>query len=187
MTITTTRRTAALRAFAFGLLVVFGLSLETAAQGGPPPGGGRGGGMRGGMMGDPSHMADMEVFHALLTHREKIRRTVTERPDGVVSVTESDDPAVAALIQSHVNAMYGRIKEARPIHQRDPLFRAVFENTDKIVMTHEMTPTGIKVTETSADPWVASLIKAHAEVVNLFVKNGRAEMMKNHEVPRRPQ
>jgi uncharacterized protein len=187
MTTTPAPAPSLLRTCALSLLVVFGVSLGLAAQGGPPPGGGRGGGMRGGMMGDPSHMADMEVFQALLTHREKIRRTVTERPDGVVSVTESDDPAVAALIQSHVNAMYGRIKEARPIHQRDPLFRAVFENTDKIVMTHEMTPTGIKVTETSTDPWVADLIKAHAEVVNLFVKNGRAEMMKNHEVPKRPQ
>ena len=106
------------------------------------------------MKDDPTHMADMEMFHALVDHRDQIHRTVTVRPDGVDTLTESDDPAVVTLIQSHVNAMYGRVKDARPIHVRDPLFRAVFENTDKIVMAHEMTPRGIKVTETSPDPYV---------------------------------
>lgn len=167
-------------------MVMVALTIGIGAQGGSPPGRGMQGGM-GGMKNDPSHIADMEMFHALLDHRDQIRRTVTVRPDGVDTVTESDDPAVASLIQNHVNAMYGRIKEVRPIHVRDPLFRAVFENTDKIVMAHEMTPKGIRVTETSNDPYVAELIKAHAEVVNLFIKNGRPEMMKNHEVPKRPQ
>lgn len=167
-------------------IVMMALTIGLGAQGGPPPGRGMQGGM-GGMKDDPSHMADMEMFHALLDHRDQIRRSVTVRPDGVDTLTESDDPAVVALIQSHVNAMYGRVKEARPIHMRDPLFRAVFENTDKIIMAHEMTPKGIKVTETSKDPYVAELIKAHAEVVNLFIKNGRSEMMKDHEVPKRPQ
>ncbi len=163
------------------------MTIGLGAQGGPPPDRGMQGGGMGGMKSDPSHMADMEVFHALMDHREQIQRTVTVRADGVDTLTESDDPAVVTLIQTHVNAMYGRVKEARPIHIRDPLFRAVFENAGKIVMTHEMTPKGIKVTETSADPYVAQLIKAHAEVVSLFIKNGQPEMMKNHDVPPRPQ
>lgn len=33
------------------------------------------------------------------------------------------------------------------------------------------------------DAYVAKLIQAHAEAVNLFLKNGRAEMMKNHALP----
>lgn len=175
------RLTIVFAAAAFSFVTVAGI----AAQGGPPPGRGMQGGM--GMMGDPSHRADMEVFHALLDHRDQIRRTVTNRPDGVETLTESDDPDVVKLLQTHVNAMYGRVEEGHPIHVRDPLFRAVFENADKIVMKQELTPKGLRVVETSADPWVAKLIQAHAEVVNLFVKNGRAEMMKNHEVPARPQ
>jgi len=154
------------------------------AQGGPPPGRGMQGRM--GMMGDASHQADMEVFHALLEHRAEIQRTVTQRADGVETLTESDNPEVARLIQTHVNAMYGRVDEARPIHIRDPLFRAVFENAHKITMKQELTDKGVRVVETSDDPWVARLVQAHAEVVNLFVKNGRAEMMKNHDVPARP-
>jgi hypothetical protein len=46
-------------------------------------------------------------------------------------------------------------------------------------------PRGIRVTETSTDPYVVKLIQAHAEVLNAFIKNGRAEAMKNHDVPSR--
>lgn len=168
----------------WGVLLALGLSVAVAAQGGPPPGGGP---MRGGMMRDAQHDADMAVFQALIDNRRKVQRTVVRLPDGIETVTESDDPDVTKLIQTHVNAMYGRVKDARPIHLRDPLFREVFAHADKIVMKHEMTPKGIKVTETSADPYTVSLIQAHADVLDLFIKNGRPELMKNHEPPARPQ
>jgi hypothetical protein len=31
------------------------------------------------------------------------------------------------------------------------------------------------------------LIQAHADVLDLFIKNGHAEVMKNHEVPAYPR
>lgn len=37
--------------------------------------------------------------------------------------------------------------------------------------------------ETSDDPFTARLIEAHANVVSLFVKNGHAEVRKNHAAP----
>lgn len=66
---------------------------------------------------------------------------------------------------------------------RDPLFRAIFEHASQITFAHELTATGIKVVETSTDPYVVKLIQAHAEVLNQFIKNGRAEAMRNHDVP----
>ena len=54
--------------------------------------------------------------------------------------------------------MSARVKEARPIHQRDPLFREVFKNADKIVVRYQQTPKGLKVVETSVDPYV---VEAH--------------------------
>jgi hypothetical protein len=158
-------------------------ALPAAAQCPQPPCPGQG--MGRGMMGDARHQADMELFHQLLDNGSKIRRHVTQRPDGVESVTESDDPAIAKAIQSHVESMSARVKEARPIHQRDPLFREVFAHAGKIVMTQQPTEKGIKVVETSDDPYVAKLIKAHADVVTAFIANGRAEAMKNHPVPPR--
>jgi hypothetical protein len=81
--------------------------------------------------------------------------------------------------------MAARVKDARPIHQRDPLFVEVFKHADKIVMQIEPTSKGVRVIETSTDPYAARLIQAHADVVSLFLKNGREEMMKNHAVPPR--
>lgn len=134
---------------------------------------------------DDSHAQDMELFHYLMDHGSEIRRTITKLPNGVDTRTESDNADVAARIQVHVRSMAARVEEARPIHMRDPLFREIFANADKITMTHENTPAGVRVVETSPDPYVARLIQAHAEVVSLFIKNGRREAMTNHEVPSR--
>jgi hypothetical protein len=157
--------------------VIVAHTAVSSAQG-PPAG-------RGHMGGDPAHMADMGLIHELLDSGDKIQRTVTVRPDGVETLTESDDPELAKRIRAHVDSMYARVENVRPIHMRDPLFRAIFEHASKIVMVREQTPKGIKVVETSTDPYVVKLIQAHAEVVSQFIKNGRAEAMKNHEVPSR--
>ena len=155
---------------------------------GPGPGSGMGHGMghgKGGAM-DAQHQADMELFHYLGDHGKEITRAIKVLPDGVETVTESDNPEVASRIQAHVLSMAARVKEQRPIHRRDPLFAEVFAHADKIEMRHENTPKGVKVVETSGDPYVVRLIQAHAEVVSLFITHGRQEMMKNHEVPARP-
>ena len=125
------------------------------------------------------------MFHYLLDHREAIQRKVTKIAEGVETVTESDDPEVAATIQRHVESMHQRLQGGQPIHMRDPLFAAVFANAQKITMKVEPTEKGVRVVETSADPYVAKLIQAHAAVVNLFVANGFTEVPNNHSVPPR--
>jgi hypothetical protein len=139
---------------------------------------------KGGRFGkDAAHKADMELFHFLLDHRQEISRKVTNLPNGVETVTESDDPKIVEKLQAHVASMYKRVEEKRPIHARDPLFAEIFRNADKITMKLEKTKKGVTVVETSDDAYVAKLIQTHAEVVNLFLKNGRSEMMKNHSPP----
>jgi hypothetical protein len=83
--------------------------------------------------------------------------------------------------------MYLRVEERRPIHRRDPLFAAIFRHADTIKMTVEQSEHGVKVTETSDDPYVAKLIQAHARVVSLFLKNGFREVRKNHPLPKRSE
>jgi hypothetical protein len=169
------------------LLALFLLpARQVLAQAGPQGQHGRGA-MHGAMGRQGGHQADMAVFHRLFDNRASITRQVTVLPEGVETLTESSDPAIAEVLQSHVASMAARVKEARPIHQRDPLFREVFKYADRIVMQHERTARGVKVVETSADPYVARLIQAHAEVVGAFIANGRAEMMKNHPVPAPPK
>jgi hypothetical protein len=144
--------------------------------------GGRGGR---GMMGDAAHAADMQLFHQLFEHRTEIERPVLTREDGVETVTESMNPEVTRLLQTHVASMLARVKEGRPIHLRDPLFAELFRYADRIDARHELTAGGVRVVETSKDAYVVKLLHAHAEVVSAFLANGRSEMMKNHPVPPR--
>ena len=66
-----------------------------------------------GMQHDSTIQAEMRVVHELLVNHERIRRTVTNLPDGVRTLTESDDPAVAQLIQQHVSTKLRRVSEGR--------------------------------------------------------------------------
>jgi intracellular sulfur oxidation DsrE/DsrF family protein len=118
-----------------------------------------------------------------LTHHQKITRSVKELPNGVETLTESNDPEVSEKIKEHVEWMKYRVEETLPIRRRDPLFDEIFRHTDKITMERHETDHGVRVVETSDDPYVAKLIKAHARVVSGFVARGFDEAMKNHPVP----
>ena len=163
-------------ASAQGLLIAL-IAVTPAFAQGPP--GGRG------MMGDAAHAADMQLFHQLFEHRTEINRHVIAREDGIETVTESKNPEVTRLLQTHVASMLARVKEGRPIHQRDPLFVELFKNADQIAAKYEPTAGGVRVIETSKDAYVVKLLHAHAEVVSAFLANGMSEMMKNHPVPPR--
>jgi hypothetical protein len=165
-----------LAAVLIGILLAAPLAL---AQRGRGPGGP-------GRAADPAFTADREVYQFLLQHRAEIRRDVTKTARGVETVTESDNPEVAAALQKHVPAMALRVKKPDPIHLRDPLFAELFRHAAKIELTHEDTAQGVRVQETSDDPYVARLIQAHADVVSLFLKNGHAEVRKNHALPEKP-
>ncbi len=145
-----------------------------------PPGKGQGGQGRGP---DARTRADQAVFHYLLEHHEEIRRTVTKTTQGVETLTESDNPEVAAKIQEHVVSMKARVEEGRGLRFWDELFATIFRNYQKIEMKVEKTERGVRVTETSTDPYGVLLIQAHAEVVSGFVARGFAESSKNHPVP----
>ncbi|WP_298861393.1 DsrE family protein [uncultured Gimesia sp.] len=147
--------------------------------------GGKGRGFRGGRGGQgQAHARDHEIFRFLLTNHMKIKRTVKELPNGVNTLTESDDPQIAAKIQEHVGWMKSRVEKHEPIRLRDPLFAELFRHTDKIKMEYQKTAKGVRVIETSADPYVAKLIQSHAKAVSGFVKHGFREAMKNHPVPK---
>ena len=112
---------------------------------------------------------------------------MTETKTGVETQTESARPEVARKIQEHAEAMHARIKSGQGIHYRDPLFAEIFRHYDKIDMKIEQTKKGVKVTESSDDPYVAKLIQAHARAVTKFIENGHAEVRKNHPLPDRTE
>ena len=78
---------------------------------------------------DERHDADHEVFQFLFENHSKIRCRVNGLPDGVETITETDDARIAAKIKDHVEWMTYRIKGTRPIRMRDPLLAEQFRHT----------------------------------------------------------
>jgi quercetin dioxygenase-like cupin family protein len=125
-----------------------------------------------------------DVIQTLIDNHTAIERRVVDLPNGVETWTESDDPAMAAEIRTHVRQMATRLEEGRPVRRWDPLFAAIFENYEAIEMVMTDTPRGIHVVETSADPQVVALIQQHAHrAVSEFVRDGRARYMQPTPLP----
>ncbi len=131
----------------------------------------------------PENREDMAKIHQLLGNHNKVTRKVTKLENGVETLTESADAKVAETIKAHAFAMQKRMKEGRPIRQWDPLFAELFNNHAKISISVTKTKNGVKVTETSSDPYAVTLIQWHAESVSGFVKEGMAGMHKEHPAP----
>jgi hypothetical protein len=116
----------------------------------------------------------------MLVNHDRIKRTVTNLPDGIRTTTESDDPEMAALIASHVAGMHERVREGRdpklPI--QSPTLRLIFRNRDKITTTHHATEKGIVVVQTSNDSETVAALQKHASEVSDLARRG---MVAAHE------
>lgn len=121
---------------------------------------------------------EMSAIHELFANHDRIKRTVTNLPDGIRTVTESDDPRIAELIKTHVASMGERVKAGNdpglPIES--PALHSIFRDKDKIHTTYEMTATGVIVIQTSTDSATVAALQQHASQVSDFVKGGMAAM-----------
>lgn len=112
----------------------------------------------------------------LFLNHERIKRSVTKLPDGIRTLTESDDPQLAKVIKDHVAAMGSRVEQGRdpdlPI-ETDAL-HSIFRNKDKIKSTYEVTDKGMTVVQTSADPKVVRELQEHAAQVSDLAERGIA-------------
>lgn len=170
---------------------------DSPAHGGPGMGRGRGGMGRGpgGMGGGPGMgrgpgamggmREDMTTLHAMFADRDKIRRTITNLPDGAEAVTESDDPEIAGLLQQHVPAMESRVLKDNPLPPMTfhPIFIELIKHSDDYALSYEETEKGMKVKYTSDDPYVVMLVQEHAKLVSRFIKNGMEEIHKPYTLP----
>ena len=125
---------------------------------------------------DAGSAADMGLVHDLVMNNTKIRRTVTNLPDGIKTVTESDDPQVAQTIKAHVASMSQRLKDGREFNIFSKTLPVLFENRDKITSVVEVTEKGSIVTRTSTDPKVVAALQGHATEVTELVQEGMVAM-----------
>lgn len=115
---------------------------------------------------------DLDRWESLRDNHAGIRRTVSRLPDGVETVTESDVAEIAALIRAHAVSMQARLAEPRGVGTSDPLVLEVFRHADRISMKLDDTEKGIRAVVTSDDPYVVTLIQAHADRVSKLVTYG---------------
>lgn len=201
--------------FAFGLAAVAGAGVAIAAiahPGGMGPGmmHGMGGGMMRGMgpgmtgsrgpaagpmagrmQHDDAASADMQLVHQLIMNHDRIKRTVANLPDGIRTVTESDDPQVAQAIKAHVASMVGRLGDGREFNMFSTTLPVLFANKDKIRTAVETTEKGSVVTQTSGDDAVVAALQAHAVEVSELAREGMVAMMRSAQaamgtMPHRP-
>jgi len=137
-----------------------------------------GGPMAAGVQHDDAFRADMGLVHDMLTNHEGIKRTVTNLPNGIRTVTESDDPRVAQTIKAHVASMEQRLKDGRVFNLFSPTIPVLFENKDKIKTTVEATEKGSVLVQTSDDPIVVAALQAHAVEVSELARDGMVAMMR---------
>ena len=133
--------------------------------------------MAGGMH-DDAFRADMGLVHDMLGSHERIERKVSNLPNGIRTVTESDDPQVAATIKAHVASMAKRLEEGREFNLFSPTIPVLFENKDKIRTAIEQTAKGVIVMQTSDDAKVVAALQEHAVEVSELVRDGMAAMMR---------
>lgn len=134
--------------------------------------------MAAGAQHDDAFPADMQLVHHMLQSHDKIRRTVTNLPDGIRTVTESDDPQVAQLIKAHVGSMEKRLEEGRIFNLFSPTLPVLFEHKDNIRTSVETTETGVVVSQTSSNTKVVAALQAHAVEVSELARDGMVAMMR---------
>jgi hypothetical protein len=165
-----------------------GMGMGMHGQMGPGMRGQMGPGMMGmgpGMMGGNATSGERSDIHDLFSNHDQVKRTVTNLPDGIRTVTESDDPQVSATIKKHVAEMGKRVEEGRdpglPIET--PALHAIFRDKDKIKTAYETTEKGIIVVQTSTDAGAVKALQDHAAEVSDLAQRGmiaaHEAMMKN--------
>jgi hypothetical protein len=167
---------------ALAAVLAAGIGLSSASSRASAQGSGGG---RMGMGHDSATMAQMGVIHELISNHDRIRRTVTNLPDGIRTVTESDDSLLIQRIREHVASMNQRVgtgdDPALPIESA--ALRAIYRGKDKIHAVTEMTAKGVVVVQTSTDSAVVVALQEHAAEVSDFVQRGMVAlheaMMKN--------
>lgn len=121
---------------------------------------------------DAGSAGDMAVVMNLVHENAKIRRDVTRLPDGIRTVTESDDPKIAQDIKAHVASMSGRLDSGKEFNIFSTTLPVIFDNAKNIQSTVEYTAKGAVVTRRSKDPKVVAALQAHADEVTALVREG---------------
>lgn len=127
--------------------------------------------------------AEMQNAHFLVTNHDRLERKVKDIPNGVQTLTTTDDPELLEPLREHVREMSAMLEGGGHLRKWDPLFAEIFENGESIRIDIEEIENGVLVTEVSDDEEVVKLIRAHARKVDQFVTQGHEACRKETPLP----
>ncbi len=130
-----------------------------------------------GLQGKDTTAGEVADMAAMFQRHQALRRTVENVPNGIRTVTETDDENLRTALVSHVVQMLARVQTKRDpeVRIQSPTLTPLFDHADAIQTTITMTATGVAVTQTSTDDAVVALLQTHAaEVSDMAARGMRA-------------
>ena len=121
-----------------------------------------------GLQGRDTTEQEVNDLREIFRSHKGISRAVTNITDGIVTTTEAEDEVLREAIISHVSMMVTRLEEGKnpEVIIQSPTLDALFGVYNEIDTEIELTDTGIKVIQTSANPDVVTFLQAHAAEVS---------------------
>jgi hypothetical protein len=130
----------------------------------------------GGMMG--ATPADMSLYIDMFNRHSETTRTVDEIPGGIRTTTQSNSPDLVGQLQAHVSSMYSHLDQGAEVMCMSGSLPTLFRHANGYRRQLTFTPTGVIAEETADDPALTQAIRAHAQEVTGFVRDGMPAMMR---------
>jgi len=127
---------------------------------------------------------DMVPIMTLLLNHGKIRFTFEKIARGARTITTSKDAEIVRTIRLHAREMKVRVQQGNNIRPNDPIFIEIFRRHKEVRDVITDIPGGVSEDETSQNPQVVLLIRAHAQVVAGFVRQGLEATHQNTPLPK---
>ena len=127
---------------------------------------------------------NMQTIMAMLRNHGKIRFRVEIIPGGARTINTSADPAIAKMLQIHAADMRLRMQQDVSIRPNDPLFQELLKHHSEVRMKITDVQDGVIEDETSANPQVTLLIRAHTKTVAEFVEYGLPRAQQPSPLPK---
>ena len=123
-------------------------------------------------------ISDDEVndLKTLFRAHKDIDRHVENIPNGIKTITESNNPQLRDAIVNHVAGMVARLDQGQnpEVIIQSPTLDGLFRVHELISTEIEVTENGIAVIQTSNDPAVVRALQTHAAEVSDMAKRGMA-------------
>jgi hypothetical protein len=130
----------------------------------------------GGMMG--ATPADMSLYTEMFNRHSEITRTVEEIPGVVRTTSQSTSPDLVAQLQAHVSSMYSHLDHRAEVMCMSGSLPTLFRHVNGYRRQLTLTPTGVIAEEAADDGALTRAIRAHAQEVTGFVRDGMPTMMR---------